>query len=1071
MNSITNKTRLAEKKKTKLEKKKLIRRQNESNREIKRNERRQKRENVVDEDIDLGRFFELATSDKIYVNNLNLHEIKNGILQDYTGDFELNGKMIIGPVEHKTNIRFKNMDDFEKYINAIDIDYDSEDVTFTGYVYKLNTPHFKVVKRSAYGRGTNYMQEIVEYHGQNCYIPTSGMCFIKCINYFTKKDYTQEFLTFIRSEQRRSNVMTSARVGSFCRKYNINIGCFDGTRINPRNLTQRDTSLFIYNNHFCLIWKSNGISFNQVIGNELKPNFKVVDNVVSDKHVKSFIKYEYNPKKVKSPLTNIIVYDLETFNKNRAVPYCSCIYKLSKISGKYQRDISEQEYQKCLNDCVVFKGTDCVNEMLDHVLSYKGEPKKVKNKIVEYNLYLIAHNGSGFDSYVVLNNLPQWRSVVKLIKNGRGIVSLKIFNGYVDENKKIPQYVHFRCGRVHINQKLRKIGKSYKLQESLLKKELEHDEIFEDTWEARENEWLPYVKNDVLSSAFCYAKYTMGMEELTEFGMKNSLTLPSLANKYFNSLRDENDEPIYTYTDLFMRNFVRKSIKGGRCNSFNQRYKSEISDEVFNIISKKLNVNGNECEIIEKYFEFLKEHEKLYAEEFKSKYDDYRDINKKEKTNFINKKLNMLPILRELSKLDSNKTQMVFDATSLYPSAMWDKNSVYPKIETGFAFKPHMNDVYVKAFNDQTFNEDGDESAILTIKYYNPPGLIFQHLPVKEKVKKIEVNRMRNGYIIDTLTSVDIQEIVKIGGEVIEIYEGVIYKENFKISPFRKVIEKLFALRQKYKDEKNDLMQGLVKLIMNSLYGVQIRKDINETYYCKSEYWMKTEFDENVLDYWKLPNGNYIVKMKKDDGLDDDCDIKTTLPAVLGAFILANSRRIMNKFIREINGFYKNNIYYTDTDSLYIEKKYWDVLDKANLVGDELCQGKNDYKTGGIFYGLYLAPKIKYCLTIDDYGIIQEHKTFKGFNDSNRLLDRSQYFKMKDGKKISAMLPRSWKKSFDSGIIIPAKMRFCNECNDKKMCYKCFNQVNENKEFEANLNELKRHQPNEFGLMLPYNVI
>ena len=75
---------------------------------------------------------------------------------------------------------------------------------------------------------------------------------------------------------------------------------------------------------------------------------------------------------------------------------------------------------------------------------------------------------------------------------------------------------------------------------------------------------------------------------------------------------------------------------------------------------------------------------------------------------------------------------------------------MYPKIETGFAFAPHMNDVYVKAFNDQTFNEDGDESAILTIKFYNPPDLIFQHLSVKEKIKKIEVNRMRNGHIIDT---------------------------------------------------------------------------------------------------------------------------------------------------------------------------------------------------------------------------------------------------------------------------------------------------------------------------------
>ena len=234
---------------------------------------------------------------------------------------------------------------------------------------------------------------------------------------------------------------------------------------------------------------------------------------------------------------------------------------------------------------------------------------------------------------------------------------------------------------------------------------------------------------------------------------------------------------------------------------------------------------------------------------------------------------------------------------------------------------------------------------------------------------------------------------------------------------------------------------------------------------------MKTELDENNLGCWKLPNGNYIVKMKKDDGVDDDCDIRNTLSAVLGSFILANARRIMNKFIREINRFYENNIFYKVTDSLCIEKKYWDVLDKANLVGDNLCQGKNDYKTGGIFYGLFLAPKVKHCLTIDGYDIIQEHKPFKGFNDRERLLNRSQYFNMKEGKKLSAMLPRSWKKTFDSGIIIPTKMRFCDGCNDKKMCDKCNSQINENKKFEANLNELKRHSPDEFGQMLPYYKI
>ena len=90
-----------------------------------------------------------------------------------------------------------------------------------------------------------------------------------------------------------------------------------------------------------------------------------------------------------------------------------------------------------MKDGVVFKGIDYNNETLAHVLSFRGEHTKVNNKIVQYNLYLIACNGSGFDSYVVLNNLPQWRSVVNSIKNGAGIVSLRIFNSCVDQNKKL----------------------------------------------------------------------------------------------------------------------------------------------------------------------------------------------------------------------------------------------------------------------------------------------------------------------------------------------------------------------------------------------------------------------------------------------------------------------------------------------------------------------------------------------------------------------------------------------------------------------------------------------------------
>ena len=107
----------------------------------------------------------------------------------------------------------------------------------------------------------------------------------------------------------------------------------------------------------------------------------------------------------------------------------------------------------------------------------------------------------------------------------------------------------------------------------------------------------------------------------------------------------------------------------------------------------------------------------------------------------------------------------------------------------------------------------------------------------------------------------------------------------------------------------------------------------------------------------------------------------------------------MKSFMREIKGLHNKSIFYTDTDNLYEEKKYWDVLDKASLVGSDLCQGKDDYESGVIFYRLYLATKMKHCLTMDWFGSIEEYKTFKSCNDSKRLLDHSQFFKKIQGKK------------------------------------------------------------------------
>ena len=123
---------------------------------------------------------------------------------------------------------------------------------------------------------------------------------------------------------------------------------------------------------------------------------------------------------------------------------------------------------------------------------------------------------------------------------------------------------------------------------------------------------------------------------------------------------------------------------------------------------------------------------------------------------------------------------------------------------------------------------------------------------------------------------------------------------------------------------------------MSRLYGIQLPKGINESFYCKPEIWLTTEFDGNFLDYWKLFNESYLVKMKNHNGLDDNCDEKI-LPAHLGAFVLSNIKRSLNNFLKEINEMYNINVYNTDTHSLYTERKTWNVLDEAWVVGENFC--------------------------------------------------------------------------------------------------------------------------------------
>ena len=360
----------------------------------------------------------------------------------------------------------------------------------------------------------------------------------------------------------------------------------------------------------------------------------------------------------------------------------------------------------------------------------------------------------------------------------------------------------------------------------------------------------------------------------------------------------------------------------------------------------------------------------------------------------------------------------------------------------------------INLFNNQRFRS---KTGIFSVYYGYPDNLFFQPVPAKDKINKIDLIRFRNGEIFDTLNSVDIQEIVRCGGKILRIYDGFVYEENYVKSPFREYVENLFDLRLKYKEEKNTVGSDLIKLLLNSLYGKTVQKDILTTNHLWNRKTLETNYCELIKNYEKVKNDLYYVEKEIEQTefeksytfMMKEKEYTNLMPSHLGSFILSHSRRIMNNFILAINGFKEPKIYYTDTDSIYIHKSNWDLLDNAGYVGDTLMKGKNDYGNGGIIYGLYIAPKIKYNIIIIN-GILLEKTTFKGYNSDT--LKVKDFLKLYNKETVISKVKNPWKKSIEHGIIIPDEE---NEMIEKK--------------FSANINILKRKAPDENYLMYPYS--
>ena len=109
----------------------------------------------------------------------------------------------------------------------------------------------------------------------------------------------------------------------------------------------------------------------------------------------------------------------------------------------------------------------------------------------------------------------------------------------------------------------------------------------------------------------------------------------------------------------------------------------------------------------------------------------------------------------------------------------------------------------------------------------------------------------------------------------------------------------------------------------------------------------------------------------------------------------------MNEVFNQKRGFSYKGVSYGDTDSMYIHKKDWSDLVDNRFVRKSLGLGKNDYGNCGMFYTWFLAPKIKYCLVIVDYGVLPAKRTFESYGEGHRMIKPEKYIWLTGGKTVS----------------------------------------------------------------------
>ncbi len=648
----------------------------------------------------------------------------------------------------------------------------------------------------------------------------------------------------------------------------------------------------------------------------------------------------------------------------------------------------------------------CIDEML-YSMACKAASQGSNS------VYAYAHNGCGFDAFIVM----QYTSYhfVKVLKTSRGVLSATIqvfvLNETTNENTSVR--IHLRDTKVHVPGSLRALCKGFNVPNSWCKTDFPIYLIkASNCYDPRISSVLQqYGENDVLCLAYIMRKMNdlicdsnwhpasiaTKKPPLTQFLTCMSMIKKATLNHFAYEKRIPFDQLPKAVDVVILRNFIKRAMIGGRVNAYAKTYMSHNAKEVYETIP----INFKETPQ-EELLKLKQQRQVLYQKVIADK--DY---------------------------------SVCLDVTSLYPFVQsycpmpTGKMMMYNAQDCDYAIRTVGCAECLKAFtlcptHRLAAQEVSYPFLIVLVENLRFPteNKFSSHDPhVPFAFRNMCARKYKDGLVysleqtipgdptqVHSFSHVDLFWMRR-QGFLFNILCGFGWSTSFLYNSF---IVPAFQERIEAKRAGNKLLSNFKKLGYNGSYGVTTQADIEDNWflitlpvYLKDDKTLSPKDprlisfilaetdgkvigpDDEIDDFIHLPNDQTMIRLKKISACAES--FSDLSPMQLGVAVTAYARHIMNLVMFGLDPYHMT---YTDTDSITVSAHAYELIKSRSpfLICEDvdapLGSLKNDHGEDNgtnpvIITSLIGTKKVKMHITLNAEGDVKVFNTYKGLNPTD----------------------------------------------------------------------------------------